>query len=68
MPDETPPTSDLMTVAELAAHARLSKMTVYRLIYSKEIPAMRLGRAFRVRRADWEAYLEGAKNHGPDVS
>lgn len=55
----------MMTVKELAEYARVSKMTVYRLIYDQKLPAARIGRSFRVNLADWEAYLEGAKHQPP---
>jgi excisionase family DNA binding protein len=38
-----------LTVAEVAAIMRLSKMTVYRLVHSGELAAVRVGRSFRVR-------------------
>jgi len=38
----------LLTVAEVAALMRVSKMTVYRLVHSGELPALRVGRSFRV--------------------
>jgi excisionase family DNA binding protein len=37
-----------LTVAEVAAKMRVSKMTVYRLVHSGEMPAVRVGRSFRV--------------------
>lgn len=37
-----------LTVAEVAAIMRVSKMTVYRMIHSGTLPAIRVGRAFRV--------------------
>ena len=37
-----------LTVAEVAAVMRVSKMTVYRLVHSGEMPAARVGRSFRV--------------------
>jgi excisionase family DNA binding protein len=39
---------DLLTVAEVAERLRISKMTVYRLIHTEQLPAIRLGRSFRV--------------------
>lgn len=38
----------LLTVAEVAALMRVSKMTVYRLVHNGELPAVRVGRSFRV--------------------
>lgn len=37
-----------LTVAEVAAIMRVSKMTVYRLVHSGELPAIRFGRSYRV--------------------
>ena len=50
-----------MTVMEVAKVMRVSKMTVYRLVHSGEIPSVRLGRSFRIAKKDVEAYLENAK-------
>lgn len=37
-----------LTVAEVAEVMRVSRMTVYRLVHSGELPAIRFGRSFRV--------------------
>ena len=37
-----------LTVAEVAALMRVSKMTVYRLVHAGELEAVRVGRSFRV--------------------
>ena len=37
-----------LTVAEVAEIMRVSKMTVYRLVHSGDLPAIRFGRSFRV--------------------
>ena len=37
-----------VTVAEVAELMRVSKMTVYRMIHSGDIPAVRVGKSFRV--------------------
>lgn len=49
-----------LTVAEVAELMRLSKMTVYRLIHSGEMPAVRVGRSFRVPRSEVDKYLRKA--------
>lgn len=48
----------LLTVAEVAELLRVSTMTVYRLIRSGELPAVRVGRNYRVRRGDLDGYLQ----------
>ena len=49
-----------LTVAEVAAVMRVSKMTVYRLVHAGELPAARVGRSFRVSREAVEEYLRNA--------
>ncbi|MCY3559917.1 MAG: helix-turn-helix domain-containing protein [bacterium] len=46
-----------MTVAEVAALMRVSTMTVYRLIKSGDLPAVRFGKSYRLDEADVDAYL-----------
>ncbi|AHW63086.1 MAG: helix-turn-helix domain-containing protein [Corynebacterium sp.] len=46
-----------LTVAEVAELMRVSKMTVYRLVHSGELPAVRVGRSFRVHEQAVEEYL-----------
>jgi excisionase family DNA binding protein len=46
-----------LTVAEVASVMRVSKMTVYRLIHSGELPANRVGRSFRVPEQAVHDYL-----------
>ena len=47
-----------LTVAEVAAALRVSKMTVYRLVHSGEMPAVRVGRSFRVPEQAVHSYLQ----------
>jgi excisionase family DNA binding protein len=46
-----------LTVAEVAELMRLSRMTVYRLVHGGELPAVRVGRSFRVPQDALDAYL-----------
>ena len=50
--------TQLLTVNEVADLFRVSSMTVYRLIRSGELPAVRVGRSYRVREDDLDAYLQ----------
>lgn len=50
--------SRFLTVQEVADLMRVSSMTVYRLIKSGELGAVRVGRSFRVRQEDIDGYLE----------
>ncbi|WCZ37912.1 helix-turn-helix domain-containing protein [Corynebacterium jeddahense] len=49
-----------LTVAEVAEIMRVSKMTVYRLVHSGELPAVRVGRSFRVNESAVNEYLESS--------
>jgi excisionase family DNA binding protein len=49
-----------LTVAEVAALMRVSKMTVYRLVHSGELTAVRVGRSFRVPEKAVHEYLRDA--------
>ncbi|MET1034566.1 MAG: helix-turn-helix domain-containing protein [Arthrobacter sp.] len=53
-----------MTVAEVADVMRVSKMTVYRLVHSGELPAVRFGRSYRVPEGAVEDYLRTARVEG----
>ncbi|MFV0252874.1 MAG: helix-turn-helix domain-containing protein [Beutenbergiaceae bacterium] len=37
-----------LTVAEVAQLARVSRMTVYRMVHAGDLPAIRVGKSFRV--------------------
>jgi excisionase family DNA binding protein len=49
-----------LTVAEVASSLRVSKMTVYRMVHSGELTAVRVGRSFRVPAKAVREYLSGA--------
>ncbi|SDD42886.1 helix-turn-helix domain-containing protein [Actinokineospora iranica] len=49
-----------LTVAEVATMMRVSKMTVYRLVHSGELPAVRVGKSFRVPEKAVHDYLQNA--------
>ena len=46
-----------LTVAEVAAMMRVSTMTVYRLIKAGDIPAVRVGKSYRIREDDVDRFL-----------
>jgi excisionase family DNA binding protein len=49
-----------LTIAEVASVMRVSKMTVYRLVHNGELPAVRVGRSFRVSEKDVDEYLKSS--------
>jgi excisionase family DNA binding protein len=60
--EDTTSLSDVrfLTVAEVATIMRVSKMTVYRLVHSGELEAVRVGRSFRVPERAVNQYLRDA--------
>lgn len=61
---ETPRGDRLHTVAEVARHMRVSNMTVYRLIKAGAISAVRVGKSYRIRQRDLDAYLDASRTGG----
>jgi excisionase family DNA binding protein len=58
MPKRRPFVGDrLLTVGEVAATMRVSNMTVYRLIKGGQLPAIRVGKNYRIRESDVDRYL-----------
>lgn len=55
-----PEFSRLLTVAEVADTMRVSRMTVYRLIRSNELKAIKVGRNYRVRESDLKLYFDSS--------
>lgn len=49
-----------LTVAEVAAIMRVSKMTVYRMVHAGDLPAIRVGRSFRVPQDQVDTYLRNS--------
>src|SRR5215218_11196482 len=56
-----PRTVSFLTVTEVAAIMRVSKMTVYRLVHGGELVAVRVGRSFRVPEPSVRDYLTSAR-------
>ncbi|MFL1380885.1 helix-turn-helix domain-containing protein [Nocardiopsis protaetiae] len=57
-----PPLEEIrfLTVAEVATIMRVSKMTVYRMVHSGVLPAIRVGRSYRVPERAVHDYLREA--------
>lgn len=58
--DPSPSGSRFLTASEAAERMRVSKMTVYRLIRAGKLPAVQIGKAYRVRENDLEGYLNSS--------
>ena len=53
-----------LTVAEVAETMRVSRRTVDRLVHGGELPAVRVGRSFRVPQDALDAYLKASSVEG----
>jgi excisionase family DNA binding protein len=62
--DISPGGPRFLTASEAAERMRVSKMTVYRLIRAGKIPAVQIGKAYRVREDDLERYLDSSYVNG----
>ena len=56
-----------LTVNEVADLMRVSRMTVYRLVHAGELPAVRVGRSFRVPQDALDAYLRSSATVEPEA-
>lgn len=59
--------SPFMTVTEVALLLRVSTMTIYRLVKAGELPAVRIGRSYRLRPEDIDKYLSQSMGNGDSV-
>ena len=51
-----------LTVQEVADLMRVSSMTVYRMVHSGEIPAIRFGRSFRIPESAVTAMMNSVRS------
>ncbi|HET7037934.1 MAG TPA: helix-turn-helix domain-containing protein [Thermomicrobiaceae bacterium] len=56
--------TDIMTPEQVADYLQVSRETVYRLIRSGELAAVRIGRTYRIPHAELQAFL---RSHGTRV-
>src|SRR5688572_6299917 len=57
--------SDLLTVEQVADYLQLNKLTIYKYIREGRLPAVKIGKVYRVRRPDIEAFLESKRIRPP---
>ena len=58
------PTDEVLTVDEVARYLRVHPMTVQRRCRTRELPAAKIGRAYRIKKGDldrWWAERSGAE-------
>ena len=53
-----------LTTDEVLSFLKVKSRTLYRLIKAGELPAVRVGRQWRIRRTDLDAWLEKQRSSG----
>lgn len=61
MPSPVSPPDAFLTTDEVLAYLQVNLRTVYRLIDAGKLPAVRVGRQWRFRRRDVDAWLDGQR-------
>jgi len=51
----------LLTINEITAILKVSKLTIYRYIKAGKLPAYKVGRDYRVKQEDFDRFLEKSK-------
>ena len=59
---------EMLTVEEVARELKVRRETILRYIRAKELKAAVLGRVYRIRREDLEAFLRERGAGGPEPS
>ena len=59
--------SDLLTLAEAAAYLRVHRRTMARLLRQGVVPGTKIGRQWRVRKADLDATVAGRAAGEPNA-
>lgn len=59
--------SPFLTTDEVLGYLKVNARTIYRLIKAGQLPAIRVGRQWRVRRCDLDAWLDRQRNSAHDT-
>lgn len=54
-----------LTIDEVLNYLKVKSRTIYRLIKAGELPAVRVGRQWRIRRSDLDAWLNAQRPGTP---
>lgn len=61
-PMPTPEKSPLLSPKDVALRLRISRAMAYKLLTTRALPYVRIGRSVRVREADLEAFIQKCAN------
>jgi excisionase family DNA binding protein len=51
-------TEEIFTLREVAGYLKVTERTIYRLVAEKQIPAFKVGGAWRFRRVEFDAWIK----------
>lgn len=68
LPLHLPSDEVFLTTEEVLEYLQVNLRTVYRLIKAGKIPAVRVGRQWRFRKRDIDAWLDSQRSHAPVVT
>jgi excisionase family DNA binding protein len=68
LPLNLPTDEVFLTTEEVLAYLQVNLRTVYRLIKARKIPAVRVGRQWRFRKRDIDAWLDSQRTQGGGTS
>jgi excisionase family DNA binding protein len=55
---------EILTIKQVASYLRVTERTIYRVAAAKQIPAFKVGGAWRFSRADIEAWIKSQSRPG----
>ncbi len=58
------PEPEFMTLEEVAEYLRISINTLYKMVQQKRIPALKVGRLWRFRKDEIDAWMRECANQG----
>ncbi|TLS37036.1 helix-turn-helix domain-containing protein [Pseudalkalibacillus caeni] len=53
---------EILTISQVADYLQISEMTTYKLVQEGKIPGFKVGRHWRVKKADLAEFIEKQKN------
>lgn len=56
--------NDFITILKAADILRVSRLTIYRYITSGKLPAYQFGRSYRIKRVEFEKFIESRRTTG----
>jgi excisionase family DNA binding protein len=57
------PTSDILTITEVAEYLKVAERTLYRLAAARKVPAFKVGGTWRFSRADIDKWIKQRAIH-----